>query len=191
MVVQFGLAMMPLRASAIACGLTSLTTSGTSGSMRNAEELSMTVTPAAANRGACARDVVAPAEKIAMSSPVGSAVEASSTVICSPLNSSVVPALRALAKKRISAIGTSRSTRRRRTTAPTWPVAPTTPIRTGMLLVMPIILARPMCRLLRPGEAAVLVKSRCGGSSGRCRHARRPRPHRRDRTRCAPRGRRR
>src|SRR6185312_14836988 len=52
-VVQFGFAMIPLRASAIACGLTSLTTSGTSGSIRHALELSITVTPAAANRGAC------------------------------------------------------------------------------------------------------------------------------------------
>ena len=52
MVVQLGLAMMPLRASAIAPGLTSLTTSGTSGSIRQAEELSTTVTPASANRGA-------------------------------------------------------------------------------------------------------------------------------------------
>ena len=73
-VVQFGLAMIPLRASAMASGLTSLTTSGTSGSIRQADELSTTVTPASANRGASARDVVAPAEKSAMSSPLGSAV---------------------------------------------------------------------------------------------------------------------
>jgi hypothetical protein len=101
-VVQLGLAMMPLprcdHAWAMASGLTSLTTSGTSGSRRQAEELSITVTPAAANRGACSRDVVAPAEKIAMSSPAGSAVEASSTVIGRPLQSSVLPAERAEAK---------------------------------------------------------------------------------------------
>ena len=47
--------------------------------MRQALELSMTSTPAAAKRGACTFDMVAPAEKIAMSSPVGSAVAASST----------------------------------------------------------------------------------------------------------------
>ena len=47
----------------------------------------MTRTPAAANRGACAREVVAPAEKIATSRPVGSAVSASSTTICSPSKS--------------------------------------------------------------------------------------------------------
>src|SRR5919112_430675 len=93
MVVQFGLAMMPLRISARACGLTSLTISGTSGSRRQAELLSMTVTPASANRGACAREVVAPAEKIAMSRPVGSAVAASSTVISPPAHGRVLPAV--------------------------------------------------------------------------------------------------
>src|SRR5690349_18516343 len=64
MVVQLGLAMMPLTALAISPGLTSETTSGTSGSRRQAEELSTTVAPAAAKTGASAREVVAPAEKI-------------------------------------------------------------------------------------------------------------------------------
>ncbi len=118
-VVQFGFAMMPLRTSSRACGFTSLTMSGTSGSMRQALELSMTSTPAAANRGAWIFDIAPPAEKIATSSPLGSAVSASSTTTSSPRNGRVVPALRADAKKRISAIGKSRSTRRRRTTAPT------------------------------------------------------------------------
>ena len=55
--------MMPRPASitaAIASGLTSETTSGTSGSIRQAEELSTTITPASAKRGASAREVVAP-----------------------------------------------------------------------------------------------------------------------------------
>ena len=51
MVVQFGLAMMPLGRSAAAWPLTSATTSGTSGSMRQADELSMTTAPAAADPG--------------------------------------------------------------------------------------------------------------------------------------------
>ena len=51
-VVQFGLATMPLGRYARASPLTSLTTSGTSGSIRQAEELSTTTAPAAANRGA-------------------------------------------------------------------------------------------------------------------------------------------
>ena len=111
MVVQFGLAMMPLRISASACGLTSLTISGTSGSRRQAELLSMTVTPAAANRGACAFEVVAPAEKSAMSRPVGSAVAASSTVISPSPHGSVLPAERAEAKNRSSPSGKLRSAR--------------------------------------------------------------------------------
>ena len=69
MVVQLGLAMMPLGRSAIASGLTSATTSGTSGSMRHAEELSITTAPAAATLGASSRDVAPPAEKSTMSSP--------------------------------------------------------------------------------------------------------------------------
>jgi hypothetical protein len=98
MVVQLGFAIIPFTAWLMACGLTSETTRGTSGSIRNPDELSMTRTPAAANRGACAFEVVAPAEKMAMSSPDGSAVEASSTVMSSPRKPSVVPALRAEAK---------------------------------------------------------------------------------------------
>ena len=68
-VVQFGLATMPLGIDWSAWAFTSGTTSGTSGSMRQAEELSMTVAPAAATRGARARDAVAPAENRAMSRP--------------------------------------------------------------------------------------------------------------------------
>jgi hypothetical protein len=81
-VVQFGLAMMPFgRLPASRAKLTSETTSGTSGSLRQAEELSITTTPAAANRGAWTRDIVAPAENSAMSRPLGSAVSESSTSI--------------------------------------------------------------------------------------------------------------
>lgn len=69
MVVQFGLAMMPLGRSVMACGLTSETTSGTCGSRRQAEELSITTGPAAATFSASALDVVPPAEKRTMSRP--------------------------------------------------------------------------------------------------------------------------
>ncbi len=135
-VVQLGLAMMPRPAattSSMADGLTSLTTSGISGSLRYAELLSMTTTPASTNDWASARDVVAPAEKIAMSRPVGSAVEASSTVTSRSPKGSTVPAERAEAKKRTSSIGKSRSRRISRTATPTWPVAPTMPRRTPLI----------------------------------------------------------
>ena len=58
-VVQLGLAMIPLGRLRPAPGLTSGTTSGTSGSIRNAPELSTTTAPCAAAIGAhCGRDLV-------------------------------------------------------------------------------------------------------------------------------------
>ena len=77
------------------------------------------------------RDIVAPAENSAMSNPDGSAVAASSTTISPPFHGSVVPADRSEAKNRTSSAGKFRSSSNRRMTAPTWPVAPTTPSRTG------------------------------------------------------------
>jgi hypothetical protein len=118
-VVQLGLAMMPLGGFFAASGLTSLTTSGTSGSLRNADELSMTTAPAAAKRGACSRESVAPAENNAMSIPARSAVDASSTMISSPRNGSFLPADRADAKNRTVSAGKLRSSNRVRMTAPT------------------------------------------------------------------------
>jgi hypothetical protein len=97
-VVQFGLAMIPFGVERASSPLTSATISGTSGSMRNAEELSITTAPAAANFAAYARDEVAPAENSAMSRPLGSAVSASSTTISVPFQGSVDPAERAEAK---------------------------------------------------------------------------------------------
>ena len=94
MVVQFGLAMMPLGRSLMACGLTSLTTSGTSSSLRQAEELSTITAPAAANTGAYSREAVAPAENTATSTPAGSAVATSSATTSCPRNPRVFPAER-------------------------------------------------------------------------------------------------
>ena len=69
MVVQFGFATIPLGIERSADGFTSATTKGTSGSMRHADELSMTTAPAAATFGASSRDVSAPAEKNTTSRP--------------------------------------------------------------------------------------------------------------------------
>ena len=129
MVVQLGLAMIPLGRFATASGLTSDTTSGTSGSMRQADELSMTVAPAAATFGASSLAVYLPAENSATSSPAKSAVAESSTVTSPSPHGSVRPADRAEAKNLISSTGNDRSTRTSRMTPPTWPVAPTTPTR--------------------------------------------------------------
>ena len=62
MVVQFGLAMMPLGRCRAASGLTSATTSGTSGSIRQADELSITTAPAAAIFGDHSFDTEPPAD---------------------------------------------------------------------------------------------------------------------------------
>ncbi len=118
-VVQFGLAMIPFGGLVARCPLTSATISGTSGSIRNADELSITIAPASANFAANARDEVAPAENRAMSSPVGSAVSASSTTMSVPFQGKVVPADRADAKYRISLTGKLRSSSSRRMTLPT------------------------------------------------------------------------
>ena len=68
-VVQFGLAMIPFGRFVIASGLTSVTTSGTSGSFRHADELSTTTAPAAANFGAYSSEAAPPAENTATSIP--------------------------------------------------------------------------------------------------------------------------
>ena len=123
MVVQLGLAMMPLGSTASACGFTSATTSGTSGSERQAEELSITIAPAAAALGASSFEVEPPAENSTTSRPAKSAVAASSTTT----PSSSLPAERAEANRRRLATGKLRSARISRIIEPTRPVAPTTP----------------------------------------------------------------
>src|SRR3954467_6759102 len=69
-VEQFGLAIRPLWPSS-ASGLTSDTTSGTSGSRRHLEELSITTAPASTKRGAHSPAVEPPALNSARSTPSG------------------------------------------------------------------------------------------------------------------------
>ena len=64
--------MMPLRMCAMAPGLTSGTTSGTSLSMRQNEVLSMTMAPALAARGANSAETLAPGDDSTMSTPLKS-----------------------------------------------------------------------------------------------------------------------
>ena len=118
-VVQFGLAMMPFGGASASSGLTSETTSGTSGSIRQADELSITTAPAAATFGANCLEAYLPLENSAMSRPERSAVSESSTVISVSFHGNFRPADRAEAKKRISDTSKLRSTRRRRITPPT------------------------------------------------------------------------
>ena len=106
MVEQLGLAMMPpLRAppslySAIASGFTSGITSGTSGSMRNAEELSTTKQPFAAARGPNFLLMEPPAEKSAMSTPSKESSVSSSMTYVSPSNANRLPSRRSARGRR-------------------------------------------------------------------------------------------
>src|SRR5476651_451670 len=122
--VQFGLAITPLWRLR-SPGFTSGTTSGVFGSMRKAEELSITTAPAAFAAGTNSRLRVAPALKKAMSMPLNEVGFTSSTVYGLPLNASVLPAERAEASSFREATGKFRRSRTRRISTPTAPVAPT------------------------------------------------------------------
>ncbi len=97
-VVQLGLAMMPSSAAATSPGFTSETTSGTRSSIRQADELSTTVAPASATRGAHSFEVEPPAENRATSRPAKSAVSMSSTTTSPAPQGSALPADLAEAK---------------------------------------------------------------------------------------------
>ncbi len=83
MVEQFGLAMMPA-CPAMASGLISGMTSGTEGSMRNAEELSTTTAPARTAMGANFFEIDPPALKKATSTSRKLFSVSSSTAISRP-----------------------------------------------------------------------------------------------------------
>ena len=98
-VVQFGLAMIPLRALAISPPLTSLTTSGTSGSIRHADELSITIDAGGGElRRQLSRRRGAGREQGDVEAGRIGQLAASSTVISLPFHGRVVPAERAEAK---------------------------------------------------------------------------------------------
>ena len=130
--VQFGLAITPLWRLR-SPGFTSGTTSGTLGSMRKADELSITTAPAAFAAGTNSRLRVAPAEKKAMSTPLKDAAVSSSTVYGLPLNSRVLPAERLDASSFRLATGKLRRSITRRISTPTAPVAPTTAMFWGAM----------------------------------------------------------
>ncbi len=124
MAVQLGLAMIP-RWVRSASRLISGTMSGTAGSMRNAEELSMTVAPARTAMGANFFEMALPAENSAMSTPSKLASVSSCTRSGAPRNVSSLPAERAEAYSRSEASGKARRSRHPIISTPTAPVAPT------------------------------------------------------------------
>ena len=124
-VEQFGLATMPGWPSR-SSGLTCETTSGIVGSIRQADELSMTVAPRATAAGASSFEMSAPAENRAMSTPSKASGTASAISSVRPSTDTVRPADRPEASRRSSPTGNSRSLRIWIIVRPTTPVAPTT-----------------------------------------------------------------
>src|SRR5437588_3031016 len=126
MVEQFGLATIPFGMLRRASAFTSGTTSGTSGSMRQALELSITIAPARAAIGLDPRLTDAGVDDSTMSTPANASGRIGSTVYDLPLNWIDLPALRSEARNLIVRRLNARSMSTCRMLSPTAPVAPTT-----------------------------------------------------------------
>jgi hypothetical protein len=122
-VEQFGFARIPL-CSLMRCALISGITSGTFGSMRKADELSITTAPALTAIGANFLEMPPSAENSAMSTPSKEFSVSSSITIRCPRKSSVLPAERALASAFNFPSGNRRFSRVAMNSAPTAPVTP-------------------------------------------------------------------
>src|SRR3954469_4818054 len=125
MVEQFGLAMI-LSSLPSTCAFTSGTTNFLDGSIRQAEELSITVMPASANLGAHSSDVLPPAENKATAGFAAMASVMLCTLYFFPLNSICLPTERSEATGISSSTGKFRSANTCNILVPTRPVAPTT-----------------------------------------------------------------
>src|SRR6201993_1382316 len=125
MVEQLGFAII-LSSAVSTSALTSGTTSFLVGSIRHADELSTTVVPTSANRGAWANEVLPPAENIARSGFCFIASSTETTLYFLPLNSTSLPTLFSEATGINSVTGKLRSARTCNILVPTNPVAPTT-----------------------------------------------------------------
>src|SRR5215467_10248715 len=118
--------MMPFGRLATCSGLTSGTTRGTSGSMRNAPELSTTTAPRAAATGPQRADTSSGTSNMATSTPSKTSADSACTSVCLPRTLSRRPAERGEATSRISPQTSSLVDSRSSITVPTAPVAPTT-----------------------------------------------------------------
>src|ERR1700744_43045 len=125
MVEQLGFAII-LSSAVNTSALTSGTTSFLVGSMRQADELSITVVPAAAKSGAWANDVLPPAENMATSGFCFIASSTETTLYCLPLKVISLPTLFSEATGINSDTGKLRSATTCNILVPTKPVAPTT-----------------------------------------------------------------
>src|SRR5215831_15364386 len=119
--------MMPfLRKPATASALTSGTTSGTSGSYRQHEELSITTAPLAAILGDHSLDTTEPADIRQMSTSEKSQCSSALTLSVASPNETSVPWLWREASAMTSSAGNDRSASTPSISRPTLPVAPTT-----------------------------------------------------------------
>src|SRR4051794_20900596 len=162
--VQLGFAMIP-GCPRRAWAFTSGTTSGTSGAIRHALELSTHTTPAAAASRQIVRDTVTPADSRARSQPRSASSDSSRIVSSSPRNATRDPADRALASGTSSSTGNERCSRVRVISRPTAPVAPITATRISAVLPLHSLGAQVELRVHGP-DGAVGV--------GRADHARHP-----------------
>src|SRR5262245_41124618 len=117
---------MPLGTLRRASALTSGTTSGTSGSMRQALELSTTTAPARAAMGLYSRLTTAGVLDRTRSTPANASGRSGSTVYDLPLKVRGLPALRSEARNLMARKGNERCSSTCRMISPTAPVAPTT-----------------------------------------------------------------
>src|SRR5476651_1583846 len=125
MVLQLGLAMI-LSSAVNTLAFTSGTTNFLVGSIRQADELSITVVPAAANNGANSNEVLPPALKMATSGRCLIASSAETILYGTPLKVISLPILFADATGINSVTGKLRSAKTCNNLVPTNPVAPTT-----------------------------------------------------------------
>src|SRR5688572_28794177 len=125
MVEQFGLAMI-LSSVVNISALISGTINGFDGSIRQADELSITVIPASANFGAHSSEVLPPAEKIATAGFAAIPSVILTTLYFFPLNSTSLPTDLSEATGIISVTGKFLSANTWSILEPTSPVAPTT-----------------------------------------------------------------
>ena len=132
-VEQFGLAIIPL-CRFTSCGLTSGTTSGTSGSMRNALELSITTAPALTAAGTRRLLISPPALKKVTSTPSKAFSSRMPTWTLRPEKGTRVPAERSEASGLSSVTVNFRSSSTFSISLPTAPVAPATATFTTQLL---------------------------------------------------------
>ena len=124
-VVQFGLEIIPLGLFLACSGFTSGTTSGTSGSIRKAPELSTATAPLEAAIGAQISEISSGTSNIAISIPSKDSGVSSTTVSSSPCTKIFLPADLAEAISLISPQMFSRLLMMSIMAVPTAPVAPT------------------------------------------------------------------